>query len=44
MTADERDDEAPPPILGSWKYLYLLEVVVLIILIAGFCWVGSVYR
>ena len=37
-------DEVPPPILGRWRNLYLLEVIVLAALIALFVGVGEAYR
>lgn len=37
-------DELPPPVLGRWRNLYLLEVVVLVLLIAAFVLIGEIYR
>lgn len=48
MNARDREDvaatELPPPVLGRWSRLYWLEVVVLVMLIIGFAWVGARYR
>lgn len=44
MNAPESGDpEVPPPILGRWRNLYLLEVVVLAGLIAVFIAIGRIY-
>lgn len=40
---NEPSVEAPPPVLGSWRNLYILEVVVLVGLIALFLFVGHRY-
>ncbi|MEL6183738.1 MAG: hypothetical protein AAFU79_03870 [Myxococcota bacterium] len=37
------DPEVPPPILGRWRNLYLLEVAVLVALIVIFTVVGRIY-
>lgn len=37
------DDETPPPVLGRWRNLYLLEVVVLVGLILLFTLIGAHY-
>ena len=43
MFSHRSEDEAPPPILGSWRNLYLLQVIVLVGLIVAFGWIGSHY-
>lgn len=37
-------DEAPPPMLGTWTNIYILEVVVLVTLIGVFIGVGQYYQ
>ena len=40
---DERDPE-PPPILGSWKRIYLVTLGLLVVWIALFAWFTAAYR
>lgn len=36
--------EDPPPVLGSWRSFYVLEVVVLAAQILLYIWLGWIYR
>ena len=41
--ADPTGEDQPPPILGRWRNLYMLEVVVLALLVLVFALVGAAY-
>ena len=43
MRPEGGEDEQPPPVLGRWRNLCLLEVVVLAALIAAFMLLGARY-
>jgi hypothetical protein len=40
----EREDDAPPPVLGAWRNLYALVIGVLIVLIAAMWIFTARYR
>lgn len=42
--SEHETPDAPPPLLKSWRNLYILEVVVLALLIAFFVAITETYR